>query len=70
MGESATAVEFFVFIFAKEQDSPNERPRYNTKQSDVEAPVMLELWRRRTTPSKTSFPGPLWPGELTHDKFQ
>ena len=29
---------------------PNECPRYNTKQSDGEVPVMLELWEMCSTP--------------------
>ncbi len=32
------------------QDSPNECPDYDTKQSDGEALVMLELWGMRSTP--------------------
>ena len=31
------------------------------KQSDGEAPVMLELWEMWTTPALQSLPGPLWP---------
>ena len=38
---------------------PNECPRYDTKQSDDEAPVMLELWGMQSTPSLPSLPGPL-----------
>ena len=30
-------------------DSPNECLGYGTKQSDGEAPVMLEIWGMRTT---------------------
>ena len=30
---------------------------YDTKQSDGEVPVMLELWGMQSTPS---LPGPLW----------
>ena len=42
--------------------SPNESPAYETKQSDGEVPVTLELWGMRSTPSLPSLPGPLWPG--------
>ena len=34
---------------------------YDIKQSDGEAPVMLELWVIRRTPSLPLLPGPLWP---------
>ena len=47
---------------------PNECPGYNTKQSDGEVPVMLELWGMRSTPSLPSLPGPLWPGVVAPDR--
>ena len=40
----------------------NEYPRYDTKQSDGEVPVILELLGIRSTPSLLSLPGPLWSG--------
>ena len=43
------------------QDSPNECPVYDTKQSDGEAPVMQELWGMRSTPLLPSVPGLLYP---------
>ena len=46
----------------------NECPGYDTKQSDGESPVMLELWGMRSTPSLPSLPGPLWPGMVAPDK--
>ena len=46
----------------------NECLRYDTKQSDVEGPVMLELWRMQSTPLLPSLPGPLWPGVVELDK--
>ena len=33
---------------------------YDTKQSDGEVPVMLELWGMWSTPSLPSLPGLLW----------
>ena len=39
--------------------TPNECPRYDTKQSDGEVPVMLELWGMQSTHSLLFFPGPL-----------
>ena len=35
---------------------------YDSKQSDGEVPVMLELWRMRSTPSLPFLPCPFWPG--------
>ena len=34
-------------------------PGYDTKQSDGDAPVILELWGMRSTSSLPSLPGPL-----------
>ena len=36
---------------------PNECPRYDTKQSDGEVPVMLGLWGMQSTPSLPLLPG-------------
>ena len=38
------------------------------KQSDGEAPVMLELWVMRSTPSFPSLPGLLWPAVVASDR--
>ena len=57
--QSAGTEEYTDCISAERQDSPNECPGYNTKQSDGEVPVMLELWGIRTTPLLPSLPGPL-----------
>ena len=48
--------------------SPYECPRYDTKQSNGEAPVMLELWGMQSTPSLSSVPGPLGPGVIVPDR--
>ena len=37
-------------------------PAYDTKLSDGEAPLMLELWGMRGTLSLPSLSGLLWPG--------
>ena len=51
------------------QDHPtNECPVYDTKQSDSEVPVMLELCWIQSTPSLPSISGPLWPGVVAPDK--
>ena len=46
----------------------NECPGYDTKQSDGEVPVMLELWGMQSTPLLQSPSGPLWPGVVAPDK--
>ena len=48
--------------------TPNECPEYDTKQSDGEVPVMLELWRMRSTASLPSLPGPLWPAVVAPER--
>ena len=47
---------------------PNECPRYNSKQSDGEVPIMLEIWEMWSTPSLLLLPGPLWPGVVATDR--
>ena len=44
MDQLAGAVEYNDGISADEEYSINESPAYDTKKSDGEAPVMLELW--------------------------
>ena len=41
---------------------------YDTKQSDGEVPVMLELWGMQNTPLLLLLPGPLWHGVVAPDK--
>ena len=48
--------------------SANECPEYDTKQSDGEVPVMLELWEMQSTPSLPSLPGPFWPRVVAPDR--
>ena len=47
---------------------PNKWPGYDTKQSDGEVPVMLELWGMQSTPSLPSLPGRLWPGVVAPER--
>ena len=47
---------------------PQKCPRYNTKQSDGEVPVMLERWGRWSTPSLPALPDPLWPRVMAPEK--
>ena len=51
-----------------EARSPNECPGYDTKQSDGEVPVLLELWGMQSTPSLPLLPGPLWPGVVAPNR--
>ena len=46
----------------------NESPGYDTKKSDGEVPMMLELWRMRSTSSLPSLPGSLWPEVVAPDR--
>ena len=56
LAQSAGAVEYSNCFSAEECSG------YDTKQSDGDVPVILELWGMRSTPSLPSLPGPLWPG--------
>ena len=42
---------------------------YDTKQSDGEVPVMLELWGMQSTSSLPLLPGPFWPGVIAPDIY-
>ena len=66
--QSAAAVEYIDCTSAEGNESPNECPGYDIKQSDGEVPVMLELWTMRSTPSLPSLPGPLGPGVVAPDR--
>ena len=44
MAQLTGATEYTDCISAKEYGSTNEYPGYDTKQSDGEVSVMLELW--------------------------
>ena len=55
-----TPVEYTDCISPDGEDLPNEFPVHDTKQSNGEAPVMLELWGMRSTFLLALLPGPLW----------
>ena len=61
MALSAGTVEYTDCMSAEGHDSP-ECPRYDIKQSDDGALVMMELWGMRSTPSQPSLACPLCPG--------
>ena len=46
----------------------NECLEYNTKKSDGEASVLLELWEMLSTPSLPLLPDPLWTGVVAPDR--
>ena len=50
------------------KDSSNECPGYDTKQSDGEASVILELWGMLSTPSLSSLTDPPWSRAVTPDR--
>ena len=54
-------------ISANGYNSLNECPVYDTKQSDGEASVMLELSGSRSKPLLPSLLGPIWPGVVAPD---
>ena len=59
--QSAGTVEYADCISAVGQDSPNECREYDTKRSDGEALLMLDLWGMQSTPLLPSIPDSLWP---------
>ena len=59
MALSSVAAEYTGSMPAGEYDFPYEGLRYNTKQSDGEASVMLEFWGMWSTPSLPLIPCPL-----------
>ena len=63
----AGALEYTDCNSADGWPTPNECPRYDTKQSDGEFPVSLELWGVQSTPSLPLLPGQLWPRVVVPD---
>ena len=59
IAQLAGAVEYTDCISAEGLDSPNECSGYDTKQSDDEVLVMVELWRMRSTPLMPLLQAPL-----------
>ena len=49
--------------------TPNKCPGYDTKRSDGEVLVTLELWGMWSTTSLPSLPDPLWPGVVAPDRI-
>ena len=69
LAQLAGAVEYTDCFSAKGKTPPrNECPGYDTKQSDGEVLVMLELWGILSTSSLPFLSGPLWPGMVAPDR--
>ena len=64
----ARDAEFTDCFSAEGKDSSNECPVYDTKQSDVEASVMQELWGMRSIPLLLSLPDPPRPWVVELDR--
>ena len=59
-----------VSLYRSKTSSPHfsESPGYDTKQSDGEVPVILELWQIRGTSLLPALLGPLEPGVEVPDR--
>ena len=68
IAHSAGAVEFTDYLSAGGYLRPKECPRYDTKLSDSEVPIMLELSGMWSTPSMSPLSGPLWLGVIATDR--
>ena len=66
--QPARAVEYTASLQRVKTPLLNKCPGYDTKQSDSEIPVMLELWGMWSTPSLPSIPEPLWPRVVASDR--
>ena len=69
MAQSAGAAEYRLHL-CRGIRRPNKCPGYDTKQSDGETSVMLELWEMWNTSSLSLLPGPLWPRVVAPDRVQ
>ena len=71
---STFKILFFKKVFAQSTgaeeytDCINKCPGYDTKQSDGEVPVMLELWEMWSTPSLPLLAGTLRPRMATPNR--
>ena len=68
IAQSFGAVEYAYCSSVEEWEPSNECPVYDTKQSDGEVPVMLELRETRCTPSLPLLPCPLWSRVVASDR--
>ena len=69
MAQSAWTVEYIDCFSAERQDSRNECPGYDIKQSDGEVPVMLELCGMQSTHSLPTVPDLFLPWVVAPDRI-
>ena len=73
LAQSDGAVEYIDCISSEGYEyphPPNERTGYNTKQSDGEALVIMQLWEMLSSSSLPSLLSPLWPGVVAPDRVK
>ena len=68
IAQLAGFVEYTDCISEKRWDHSNKRPAYDIKQSDAEAPIMLDLGGIRSTSPLPSLPCLLWPGVVVPER--
>ena len=68
IAQFAGAAEYTDYISTEREDSPSKCSGYNNKQSDGEAPMILELWGIQSSPLLQSLPDLLWPGVVAPDR--
>ena len=66
--KTAVAIEYTDCISAAGKDPRNECPGYESKQSDGEVLVMLEIWGMQSALLFPLLPGPLWPKVVAPDR--
>ena len=57
-----------ISVEGQDPNHHNDCPRYDIKQFDVKAPVMVEFGEMQSTPSLPSLQGPLWSAVVAPDK--
>ena len=65
---SSSLIDMFGLLWFSFMACPTRVLDMNTKQSDGEAPVILNLWGMQSTPSLPLLPGPLWPGVVAPNR--
>ena len=69
-GSDGWSCKIYRFYLCRWVRPLNECPGYDIKQSDGEAPVILELWGIRSTSLLASLPDPRWPLVAASDKVK